>query len=730
MENGQINGSQVKASSSYDDESTGPQNSRIRTTLGGGAWCPKNQINITSTEWLQITFPTEMLITAVETQGRDHNGEGAEFAQAYRIEYLRPSLDGWARYRDGAGKETIPGNTDPRSSVHRELDGPIIAKQIRFVPISNRTRTVCMRVEVYGCPYTGRVLQYSVAEGSVADGLSMKDHSYDGKISPENILFGGVGKLFDGKTGEDDFEKFPNAWMGWRADEHRQIELNFTFTEQMNMSMISIYTSNFYKHGAEIFSTASVYFSQNGIHYSSRSVAIEQIPDKQFDSARWLRIPIPNRIAKYLKIEIRPNPEAHWLLISEVQFVMSPVLYEWDDHSAAIQEEYNAIQVIEGTYTSNNYVLERYWPDPEDHSMAIFIVSMFIILTSICSAGCCIWRLLMKKRTPRVSPSTYEMARDNAHNILLEKIPMDGEYADPDFSIATNCDSRMPLLGAYRDFGSPGSVMRRFSSPSTVSQYADYGEVYVHTSPEIDPSQLQFVRKLDGEVRNAKLCQLERRLVVVKSLDNCEDVRRELQYLGALKHPNVLEMIGVSTGQPFFCVLEYAENGKLDEYFKKMERVDTQTVLSTVVNIVAGLAYLESRSIILSHLAAHTCLVDKDGNPKITRMGHPSQIFDERCCSNSEMVRWMAPEAKTEGTQTQKSNVYSFGVLCWELFGGCREKPPVRGPGAYYLPPPLLMPDITLHNTVAGLCLAENPDNRKMFNYIHLHLQTILSTYI
>ena len=44
-----------------------------------------------------------MFITAVETQGRDDNGLGAEFAENYRIEYWRPSIATWARYRTGNG---------------------------------------------------------------------------------------------------------------------------------------------------------------------------------------------------------------------------------------------------------------------------------------------------------------------------------------------------------------------------------------------------------------------------------------------------------------------------------------------------------------------------------------------------------------------------------------------------------------------------------------------------
>ncbi|CAJ0958118.1 unnamed protein product, partial [Mesorhabditis belari] len=644
MENGQIDDEQITASSSFDLLSTGPQNSRIRTSIGGGAWCPQHQINATSAEWLQIVFPQDMLLTAVETQGRDDNGLGAEFAQSYRIEYWRPSLDAWARYKDGLGKEIIDGNTDPRSSIHRELDGAIVARRIRFVPVSQRTRTVCMRVEVYGCQYRGDLVSYSIPEGTIADGLSLKDFHYDGKISPSNHLLGGIGKLYDGKVGENDFEKKPNGWIAWK-NEGKPIEMNFTFVEQMNFSAILFHTSNHFKMGAETFSEASIRFSQNGNHFSSRKVHFTYHADRQFDTARWIRIPIQSRIAKFLQIQLQPSPSSQWLLLSEVEFDLEPVTFEWEDTSAPYEH-----------VEHNGNTVTLYAVDGHDQSTLFgFLASLSALLGSFCLVAGCLLRVSFRRRRPpvkpipspafsqkhpqihlmmdgstikRVSPSTYQMTKDNMHNAFLEKIPIDGEYADPDFSVSTECGSRMPLLAAYQDANYSKSLMltsrsRALSSPlSCVTQYADYGEIYYHQSPQIDPAQLQFVRNLEGcQMRNVKLCQLERRLVVVKSLEETEETRRELQFLGSLKHPNVLEMIGTSTGQPFFCVLEYAENGSLQSYFQKMERLDTKTALSAVVGVVAGLSFLESRQIILSHLATHTCFVDRDGNVKVARIG-------------------------------------------------------------------------------------------------------------
>lgn len=56
-------------------------------------------------EWIQVSFADEVLITAVETQGRFDDGRGAEYSGAYMIEYWRNSLGIWQRFKDSTGNE-------------------------------------------------------------------------------------------------------------------------------------------------------------------------------------------------------------------------------------------------------------------------------------------------------------------------------------------------------------------------------------------------------------------------------------------------------------------------------------------------------------------------------------------------------------------------------------------------------------------------------------------------
>ncbi|CAG9781679.1 unnamed protein product [Diatraea saccharalis] len=129
---------------------------RLNQEIKGGAWCPKAQITTESTEWLEVDLRTVHVITAVGTQGRFGNSQGREFAEAYVLEYWRPKLAKWVRYRTADGQEILSGNTNTYLEKKNHLEPPIWASRVRYIPYSAHRRTVCMRVEVYGCPWTGQ----------------------------------------------------------------------------------------------------------------------------------------------------------------------------------------------------------------------------------------------------------------------------------------------------------------------------------------------------------------------------------------------------------------------------------------------------------------------------------------------------------------------------------------------------------------------------------------------
>nr|XP_031826228.1 discoidin domain-containing receptor 2-like isoform X2 [Nomia melanderi] len=321
MESGAIPDADITASSTFDTGNVGPHLARLKVENLGGAWCPKNQITQEAREWLEIDLHTVHLITATATQGRFGNGFGVEFAEAYLLDYWRPRLKKWVRYRDVKGKE---GNTNTYLESKHELEPPLWASKIRFLPYSHHTRTVCMRVELYGCYWSDGVVSYSMPQGDKrGNGWEFFDVTYDGLWDVE--LRRGLGQLTDGKTGPDNFKLgyYDNdrtqGWVGWRNDTRGQpVEIKFEFDKVREFSAIHIYCNNQFTKDVQVFSQVDILFSIGGKYYAGEPITYTYMEDKIFETSRNITIKLHHRVGKYVKLRLHFSDR--WIMISEVTF--------------------------------------------------------------------------------------------------------------------------------------------------------------------------------------------------------------------------------------------------------------------------------------------------------------------------------------------------------------------------------------------------------------------------
>ena len=77
----------------------------------------------------------------------------------------------------------------------REISPPILAKRIRFIPYSKTRRTVCLRVELYGCLFQDGIVWYQMPQGDRRNDVDLIDNSYDGTINDSNVLRGKLSML-------------------------------------------------------------------------------------------------------------------------------------------------------------------------------------------------------------------------------------------------------------------------------------------------------------------------------------------------------------------------------------------------------------------------------------------------------------------------------------------------------------------------------------------------------
>lgn len=165
-----------------------------------------------------------------------------------------------------------------------------------------------------------------------------------------------------------------------------------------------------------------------------------------------------------------------------------------------------------------------------------------------------------------------------------------------------------------------------------------------------------------------------------------KDLLSELDVMKALDpHPNVVRLLGSCTEKdPIYVIMEYVPFGKLqtylrnnraEHYYKNLhgssKSLTSQDLTSFAYNVARGMDFLSSKGIIHRDLAARNVLVGEDKVCKVADFGfardvESSHIY-ERKSEGRLPIRWMAPESLFDNVFSVKTDVWSFGILMWEI---------------------------------------------------------------
>ncbi|KAI1292182.1 Tyrosine kinase receptor Cad96Ca [Halotydeus destructor] len=173
-------------------------------------------------------------------------------------------------------------------------------------------------------------------------------------------------------------------------------------------------------------------------------------------------------------------------------------------------------------------------------------------------------------------------------------------------------------------------------------------------------------------------------IVAVKTLkENASDKDKkefisELEIMKLLDpHPNVVTLLGCcSEKDPVFLIMEFVPYGKLQSYLRDSrtghnEILTARDLTSFAYQVAKGMEYISSKGIIHRDLAARNVLVGANKQCKIADFGFARDIIAshvyERKSEGRLPIRWMAPESLYDNLFTTKSDVWSFGILMWEI---------------------------------------------------------------
>uniref|UniRef100_A0A3Q3XCG7 receptor protein-tyrosine kinase n=1 Tax=Mola mola TaxID=94237 RepID=A0A3Q3XCG7_MOLML len=322
----------------------------------------------------------------------------------------------------------------------------------------------------------------------------------------------------------------------------------------------------------------------------------------------------------------------------------------------------------------------------------------------------------------------------------------------------------------------PFSGIKTYVDPDT---YEDPTQAVEEFAKEIEPSYICIDRVIGagefGEVCRGRL-RVPGRMdiaVAIKTLkggyleQQRQDFLREASIMGQFDNPNIIRLEGVvtkskllktkaylftlfsflcsslkcvpsSSGRPVMIVVEYMENGALDSFLRTRDGQFTVLQLVGMMRgIAVGMTYLSDMGFIHRDLAARNVLVDENLVCKVSDFSMSRIREDDSEAAYSAMggkipIRWTAPEAIAYGKFSSASDVWSYGIVMWEVMS-YGERPywemsnqdvVLSIEEGYRLPAPMGCP-VTLHQLMLH-CWQKESSQRPHFNNVLSFLDKLI----
>ncbi|XP_030680036.1 insulin receptor-related protein [Nomascus leucogenys] len=241
-----------------------------------------------------------------------------------------------------------------------------------------------------------------------------------------------------------------------------------------------------------------------------------------------------------------------------------------------------------------------------------------------------------------------------------------------------------------------GKKRHRTVYASVNPEYFSASDMYVPDEWEVSREQISIIRELgqgsfgmvyEGLARGLEAGE-ESTPVALKTVNELASPRERIEFLKeasvmkAFKCHHVVHLLGVvSQGQPTLVIMELMTRGDLKSHLRSLRPEAEnnpglpQPALGEMIQmageIADGMAYLAANKFVHRDLAARNCMVSQDFTVKIGDFGMTRDVYETDYYRKGGKgllpVRWMAPESLKDGIFTTHSDVWSFGVVLWEI---------------------------------------------------------------
>ena len=223
-----------------------------------------------------------------------------------------------------------------------------------------------------------------------------------------------------------------------------------------------------------------------------------------------------------------------------------------------------------------------------------------------------------------------------------------------------------------------------------------------------------------------------------------ETFEKEVKFMSRLQNENIVQILAVSLKGNAFIMMEYMENGDLNQYLQKFEYshkepsedggsfITSSSLIYIALQIASGMRYLAGKNYVHRDLATRNCLVGQKFLVKIADFGMSRELYDNnyyRLRGRAMLpIRWMAKEC-FYGQFSEKTDVWAYGVVMWEIFTLCHCQPyedfnnqevidnAIVGPERKLLSQPPSCTDEVYH--VMQRCWVDDTEERASFEELH-----------